>query len=129
MSRTFNGVAPLVADSAYVDPSAVTIGDVVLKDNVSIWPLTVVRGDANAIRIGAGTNIQVGSILHVTSSSLTHPQGIALRIGRNVTVVHQCLLHACTIEYQVLIGMGATVMDNAVVKSQVVVAARSLAPR
>lgn len=128
MPRPFNGMAPQVADTSYVDTSAVIIGDVLLEDHVSIWPMTVIRGDVNAIRIGAGTNIQDGSILHVTSPSSTQPNGIPLRIGRNVTVGHQCLLHACTVQDEVLIGMGATVMDDVVIESQVVVAAKSLVP-
>ncbi|MEH6652096.1 MAG: gamma carbonic anhydrase family protein [Motiliproteus sp.] len=128
MSRQFDGIAPRVDESVYVDPTAVVIGDVVLEKDVSIWPLTVVRGDVNSIRISAGSNIQDGSILHVTSPSKANPEGIKLRIGRNVTVGHQCILHGCTIEANSLIGMGATVMDGAVVESKVMVAARSLIP-
>lgn len=124
--RRFGDTIPRLGARAMVDPSAVVIGDVVLGDDCSIWPLAVLRGDVNAIRIGARSNVQDGSVLHVTHPGGANPQGFALAIGAEVTVGHKAILHGCRIGDRVLIGMGATVMDGATVEDDVIVAAGSL---
>lgn len=126
--RTFEGHAPQLGEGVYVDPSAAVIGRVTIGDDASFWPMAVARGDVHAISIGAETNIQDGSVLHVTGDSPFNPGGYALSIGARVTVGHGVILHACTIEDLVLIGMGATIMDGAVVRSRTIVAAGALVP-
>ncbi len=124
--RTFKGVSPEIPDSAFVDETALVIGKATLGEHVSIWPMTVIRADVNTIRIGDYTNIQDGTVLHVNHSSPTNPDGDPLTIGEYVTVGHQALIHACTIGNHCLIGMGATVMDNAVIEDNVILGAGSL---
>ncbi|OOZ36590.1 gamma carbonic anhydrase family protein [Solemya velesiana gill symbiont] len=126
--RPFDGMQPKIADDAWVDDSAVVIGDVEIGSDSSIWPLTAVRGDIHAIRIGERTNIQDGSVLHVTHDSRFNPGGFSLNIGNDVTVGHKVMLHGCTIGDHCLVGMGAIVMDGAVVESRVILAAGSLVP-
>ena len=110
--RPFKGISPTLGDKVFVDPSAVVIGDVVLGDDASVWPLTAIRGDMNHIRIGARTNVQDGAILHITHASSYNPDGYPLIIGDEVTIGHMAMLHGCTIGNRVLIGMSATVMDG-----------------
>lgn len=124
--REFDGHRPVLGDRVYVDPRATIIGQVRLGDDVSIWPMTVVRGDVHSIEVGAGTNIQDGSVLHVTQDNAFHPGGFPLVIGSRVTVGHGAILHACTIEDLVLVGMGATIMDGAHVPSRTMIGAGSL---
>ena len=126
--RNFNGRSPDIDTSAYVDQDAVIIGDVTINKDASIWPCAVVRGDVNPIKIGSRTNIQDGSVLHVTHASkeYTSVTGTPLVIGDDVTIGHQAVLHACTIGNRCLIGMGAIVLDNAVLKDDVMVAAGSV---
>lgn len=126
--RSFDGMQPKVADDAWVDPSAVVIGDVEIGAQSSIWPLTVVRGDIHKIQIGEGSNIQDGSVLHVTHDSRFNPGGFPLTIGSHVTVGHKVMLHGCTIGDYCLIGMGAVVMDGVVIEPRVILAAGSLVP-
>jgi carbonic anhydrase/acetyltransferase-like protein (isoleucine patch superfamily) len=126
--RNFESSEPRIAGSAYVDETALVIGDVFLEDDVSLWPKVVARGDVNSIVIGARTNIQDGSILHVSHDSEFAPGGFALRIGADITVGHQAILHGCTVEDRCLIGMAATVMDGAVIHSGAIVGAGSLVP-
>ena len=104
------------------------IGDVRIGENSSVWPLTVIRGDVNRITIGADTNIQDGSVLHVSHQGPYNEQGGALNIGDQVTVGHKAILHACTIHNECLIGMGSTVMDDAIIEPQVILGAGSLVP-
>ena len=126
--RQFNGITPEIHTAAYVDQDAVVIGDVSLAEDVSVWPCTVIRGDVNFIRIGARSNIQDGSVLHVTHASeeYTSATGTPLIIGEDVTVGHKAVLHACTIGNRCLIGMGSVVLDNAVIEDEVMVAAGSV---
>lgn len=124
--RPYKDRLPTIAANAYIDASACIIGDVTIGDNASIWPMAVVRGDVNKINIGARTNIQDGAILHVTCDSKFMPGGLALAIGDNVTLGHGAILHACTVEDLCLIGMNATVLDGAVVKSKTMIAAGSV---
>lgn len=126
--RDFSGVSPIVSASAYVDDAALVVGNVSLGDDVSIWPMTVLRGDVNAIRIGAGTNVQDGSVLHVTHEHPDIPGGYALRIGEHVTIGHKVILHGCSVGDYCLIGMGAIVMDGAVLEPKVLLGAGSLVP-
>ena len=126
--RDFSGISPSVSPSAYVDAAALVVGSVTLGDDVSIWPMTVVRGDVNAITVGAGTNVQDGSVLHVTHDHPDIPGGFALRIGKNVTIGHKVILHGCTVGDDCLIGMGAIVMDGAVLEPKVLLGAGSLVP-
>jgi len=126
--RDFEGSKPQIAQSAYVDETALVIGDVTLEDDVSLWPGVVARGDVNSIVVGAGTNIQDGTILHVSHDSEFAPGGFALSIGSGITVGHQSILHGCTIGDRCLIGMAATVMDGAVIESGAIIGAGSLVP-
>ena len=126
--RNFENIEPRIADSAYVDETALVIGDVTLEEDASLWPKVVARGDVNSIVIGARTNIQDGTILHVSHDSEFAPGGFSLCIGADITVGHQAILHGCTVEDRCLIGMAATVMDGAVIHSGAIVGAGSLVP-
>ncbi len=126
--REFEGKTPRIAADVYVDPAAVVIGDTEIGPRASIWPGAVVRGDIHSIRIGAETNIQDGSVLHVTHDSPFNPGGFALRVGDGVTVGHRVTLHGCTIGDRCLIGMGATVMDGAELEAETILGAGSLVP-
>ena len=118
--RAYCGKHPQIAASAYIDPSAVIIGDVVIGEDSSVWPLTVIRGDVHHIRIGARTNIQDGSVLHVMKDE--HP----LILGDDITVGHRVTLHGCTIESRCLIGMGAILLNGVKIGAGSVVAAGTL---
>lgn len=124
--RRYQNHTPNIAQSAYVDEMALVIGRVSIGEESSVWPMTTIRGDVHDITIGARTNIQDGSVLHVTHDSDYVPGGCALTIGDDVTVGHGAILHACTIGNRCLIGMGATVLDGAVVQDDVMVAAGAL---
>lgn len=119
---------PEISAGVYIHPSATVIGQVKLGENVSVWPGTVIRGDVNHIHIGAGTNVQDLSVLHVSHKSTWNPAGAPLIIGNNVTIGHKVILHGCTIEDECLIGMGSIVMDKVVVQKHVLLAAGSLVP-
>lgn len=125
--RNFEKFCPNIAPTAYIDPLAVIVGQVTLGDFASLWPMVVARGDINDITIGARTNIQDGTVLHVTHAG-PYSTGYPLIIGDDVTVGHQATLHACTIEHHCLIGIGAIVLDNAVVPPYTLLAAGSLVP-
>jgi carbonic anhydrase/acetyltransferase-like protein (isoleucine patch superfamily) len=120
--RSFRGRKPQIASTAYVDPAAVVIGDVTIGEDASLWPCVVVRGDVHFIRIGARTNVQDGSVLHVMKDQFP------LILGDNVTVGHGVVLHGCTVESRCLIGMGAIVLNNAHIGSGSIVAAGTLVP-
>ncbi len=126
MIRSFRNATPQIATSAYVDESSVVIGDVEIGEHSSVWPLTAIRGDINRIRIGDYSNVQDGSVLHVTHRGEFSPDGAELVIGDQVTVGHKVLLHGCRIGNQVLVGMGAIVMDNVVVEDRVMIGSGSL---
>lgn len=123
--RPYKTILPRIGERAYVDEAAAVIGDVQLGEDTSIWPMTVVRGDVNAIRIGARTNIQDGSVIHVTHKSSSDP-GHPTLIGDDVTVGHKVTLHGCMVENLCLIGMGSSILDGAVIRSQVLLGAGSL---
>lgn len=124
--RRFETHTPRIADSAYIDPLALVIGDVEIGANASLWPQVVVRGDIHSIKIGDNTNIQDGSVLHVSHDSEFAPGGFPLVVGRGVTVGHSAVLHGCTIEDGCLIGMGSLVMDGAVIQTGAMLGAGSL---
>ena len=181
--RTFKNISPTIGNNTYIDSSAVVIGEVSIADNVSIWPLVAIRGDVNSISIGKRSNVQDGSILHVTHKNksnpdgyplyigevsiaddvsiwplvairgdvnsisigkrsnvqdgsilhVTHknksnPDGYPLNIGEDVTIGHKCMLHGCTLGNRILVGMGAIIMDNVVVEDDVFIGAGTLVP-
>ncbi len=111
------GIHPRFGDDVYVAPNATVVGDVVMGDGCSVWFNAVVRGDVNAIRMGNRVNVQDGAVIHCTyEKTQTH-------IGDDVSIGHRAIVHGCTIGNQVLIGMGAIVMDNCVVGARSIVAA------
>ena len=116
----YKGVHPTIGEGVYLADGAVVVGDVVIGDGSSVWFNSVVRGDVNEIRIGARSNIQDGSVVHVTDG------GSGTYIADDVLIGHKCLLHACAIRSHALIGMGATIMDNVVVEESAMVAAGAL---
>jgi carbonic anhydrase/acetyltransferase-like protein (isoleucine patch superfamily) len=126
--RSFEDFTPQIDDTVFVDDSAVVTGNVSIGEHSSVWPCCSVRGDIHSISIGARTNIQDGSILHVTHDSEYAPGGFALTVGDDVTVGHNVVLHACTVEDLCLIGMGSVVLDGATVQSGAMVGAGSLVP-
>lgn len=113
----FNGIMPTIAADAWIAPGAVVIGDVHIGSKTNVWFGCVIRGDVNTIRIGERTNIQDGTVVHVTRK--TGPTVI----GSGITIGHSVLLHACTLQDDCFVGMHATVMDHAVVESGAMVAA------
>jgi len=120
MIKPFRGVLPTIASSAFIEDTAVIVGDVAIHHESSVWFNTVIRGDVHYIRIGRRTNIQDLSLLHVTHD--IYP----LVIGDDVTIGHHVVLHGCTIHDRVLIGMGSIVMDGAVVEEDCIIGAGSL---
>ncbi len=126
--RPYKNITPKLGKHAYIDASAVLIGAISLGDDCSVWPLVGIRGDVNHITIGARTNIQDGSILHVTRKSNKYPSGYPLIIGEDVTVGHKVMLHGCTLGNRILVGMGAIVMDGAIIGDDIIIGAGSLVP-
>lgn len=123
----FEGQRPDIHPEAWVAESAYVSGQTRIGKDSSVWPMCVLRGDINTINIGERTNIQDGSILHVTHAGpFSRPEGYALTIGDDVIVGHRVVLHACTIGNRCLIGMSATIMDGAVIEDDTVIAAGSL---
>ena len=120
MIKAYKGVTPTIADTAFIEDTAVIVGDVVIEADSSVWFHSVVRGDVNSIRIGRRTNVQDLSLLHVTHD--TYP----LILGDDVTVGHHVVLHGCTIQNRVLIGMGAVLMDGVVVGDDCIIGAGAL---
>ncbi len=121
MIKKWKGIEPVIDPTVFVEESGQVIGDVTIGAESGIWHNAVVRGDVNYIRIGARTNIQDNSVLHVTHEP-SHP----LILGDDITVGHNVTLHGCVIEGPALIGMGAIVMDGAVLKPNVIVGAGAL---
>ena len=124
--RKYKDFEPNIDSTAYVDQNSIIIGDVTIGSESSIWPMTVARGDVQKIVIGERTNIQDGSILHVTSDNTLTPGGAPLLIGNDVTIGHGVILHACTIEDKCLIGIGSIILDGAIIESNSMLAAGSL---
>lgn len=126
--RTYRDRTPSIGDRTFVDPAAVIIGDVVLGEDCSVWPCAVIRGDMHRIRVGKRTSVQDNAVLHITHASDFNPEGWPLTIGDDVTIGHGACLHGCTVGNRVLVGIGATVLDGAVVEDDVVIAAGALVP-
>ena len=126
--RSYQGKSPKIHPTAYIDEAALVIGDVTVAEESSLWPMVVARGDVRNITIGHHTNIQDGSVMHVTHDFFQAPGGIPLVIGNYVTVGHKAILHACTVGDYCLIGMGAIVMDGADIPGRMVIGAGSLVP-
>tara|TARA_B110000211_G_C13850083_1_gene451824 strand:- start:65 stop:601 length:537 start_codon:yes stop_codon:yes gene_type:complete len=126
--RSYKGVTPSFNSSVYVDESSVLVGDIQLGDNSSVWPLVAARGDVNYIRIGERSNIQDGSVLHLSRATKSNPDGYPLIIGDDVTVGHKVMLHGCVLGNRILVGMGAIVMDNVTVEDDVIIGGGSLVP-
>jgi len=128
MIRQFKNVKPVIGENVYIDDSAVVIGDVKIGSDVSIWPTTVVRGDVESISIGDGTNVQDGSVLHVSHAGDYSSEGHPLTIGKGVTIGHRAVVHACTVGNYCLVGIGAIIMDDAVLDDYVMLGAGALVP-
>jgi len=112
-----NGVLPVFGNECFIAPNATILGDVVMGDQCSVWFNAVIRGDVNKIRIGNKVNIQDGAIIHCTY------QKTQASVGNSVSIGHLAIVHGCTIHDNVLIGMGAIVMDNAIIHSNSIIAA------
>ncbi|HEU4827045.1 MAG TPA: gamma carbonic anhydrase family protein [Dongiaceae bacterium] len=123
--RSHHGVTPTIAPSAFVAETAVVIGDVVIGEEASIWYGCVLRGDGNSIRVGARTNIQDGTVVHI-NHEWEGAAGTKTTIGADITIGHMALIHACTLEDGCFVGMKACVMDGAIVESGAMVAAGAL---
>jgi carbonic anhydrase/acetyltransferase-like protein (isoleucine patch superfamily) len=117
--RTFAAQAPRIAPDAYVAPGAVLVGDVQLEAQASVWFQAAVRADLNTVRIGARSNIQDGAVVHVADAYGTY-------IGRDVTVGHGAVLHACTVGDEVLVGMNAVVLDGSHIGARSIIGANAL---
>jgi carbonic anhydrase/acetyltransferase-like protein (isoleucine patch superfamily) len=111
------GVHPQMGNNCFVAPNATIVGDVIMGDDCSVWFNTVIRGDVNSIRIGNKVNIQDGAVIHCTY------QKTKTIIGNNVSIGHNAIVHGCTLHDNVLIGMGAIIMDNAEIDSNSIIAA------
>ena len=120
MLRPYKGIVPTIAAGVFIEDTAVVIGDVVIGSSSSVWFNAVIRGDVHAIRIGARTNVQDLSLLHVTHN--TYP----LTLGDDITVGHHVVLHGCTIGNRVLVGMGAIIMDGVVIEEDCIIGAGAL---
>lgn len=123
MITSFQGLYPRLGAGVFVDEQARVSGDVVLGDDSSVWPMAVIRGDVNRIRIGARTSVQDNAVLHVTHDGPYSPGGADLVIGDDVTIGHGVILHACQIGNRCLIGMGAIVLDKAQLEDECFIAA------
>lgn len=122
MIRQLPGKKPKIHPSTYIDPAAQVIGDVEIGADSSVWPMAVLRGDVHWIRVGKRSNVQDGTMCHVTTG--THP----LILGDDVTIGHGAVLHGCTIGNRVLVGMGAIVLDGAVLEDDCMIGAGALVP-
>ena len=129
MINPFEEHQPDIHPDAFVHEMAFVNGRVSIGAQASVWPMVVIRGDINDIHIGARSNIQDGSVLHVTHDSrFSNEGGERLTIGEDVTIGHNVTLHGCTLRDRCLIGMGAIVLDGAIVETDVMVGAGSLVP-
>ncbi|MEM8944542.1 MAG: gamma carbonic anhydrase family protein [Planctomycetota bacterium] len=126
--RSYQGVVPTLGEHVYIDAAALVIGNVVLGDDVSVWPGAVIRGDMHSIRVGHRSNVQDNAVLHITHASDYNPGGWPLTIGDDVVVGHSAILHGCTVGDRVLVGIGAIVNDGATIEDEVIVGAGCLVP-
>lgn len=111
------GIEPIVGEDCWFAPNSTIVGDVIMGDQCSVWFNAVVRGDVNSIRMGNKVNIQDGAVIHCTYEKTK------VNLGNNVSIGHNALVHGCTIEDNVLIGMGSIVMDNCYIESNCIIAA------
>jgi gamma-carbonic anhydrase len=118
--KSVNGIAPKFGKDCYLAENATIVGDVEMGDDCSIWFQAVVRGDVNYIRMGNKVNVQDGAVIHCTY------QRAPTNIGNNVSIGHRAIVHGCTLKDNVLVGMGAIVMDHAVVEENVLIAAGAI---
>ncbi|MCW8108837.1 gamma carbonic anhydrase family protein [Alteromonas ponticola] len=126
--RQYQTISPTLGNNVYIDEMALIAGDVHMADDVSVWPFVSARGDVNTITIGARSNIQDGTVLHVTRKTSSNPEGYPLVIGKDVTIGHKCMLHGCRLGDRILVGMGAIIMDNVIVENDVFIGAGTLVP-
>ncbi|MFK5947862.1 MAG: gamma carbonic anhydrase family protein [Methylococcales bacterium] len=126
--RSFKNIKPTIGNKVFIDDNAVVIGNVKLGNDVSVWPTTVIRGDVESIEIGDGTNVQDGSVLHVSHAGDYSVAGHPLKIGKGVTIGHRAVVHACTVGDYCLVGIGAIIMDDAVLEDYVMLGAGALVP-
>ena len=124
--RPYKNILPGLGPRVYVDERATVIGDVELGEDCSVWPMAVIRGDVNRIRIGARSNVQDGTVVHVTHPYSQNPEGHAVHIGEDVTIGHNVTVHGCSIGNECLIGIGSTILDGAVIHDRVLLGAGSL---
>ena len=127
-TRSHNGISPTLGAKVYIDPAATVVGDVVLGDDVSVWPGAVIRGDMHSIRIGDRSNVQDNAVLHITHDGPFNPGGFPLNIGSDVIIGHGAILHGCTVNNRVLVGNGAIVNDGAVVEEEVIIGSGCVVP-
>lgn len=127
--RSYLDTTPQIDESCYIDPMGIVVGDVVLAENVSVWPFAVIRGDVNSIRIGKNSNVQDHAMLHVSHKKADKPNGSPLIIGEDVTIGHHVTLHGCTIGNRVLIGINSIILDDVIIPNDVMIGAGTLVPR
>ncbi len=123
---TFNGHTPRIDPTAFVAPGAQLIGDIEIGAEASIWYNCVLRGDVNRIRIGARTNIQDGSVIHVDSPKAGDASGHPTLIGEEVLIGHLAMVHGCILHDRAFVGLGAIVMDGCVIESDAMLAAGAM---
>ena len=127
--RPYKGIHPKLGEKVYIDPQATVIGEVELGEDVSVWPGAVIRGDMHWIKIGSRSNVQDNAVIHTTHASEEfNPAGFPTSIGEDVTIGHSAVLHGCTVEDKVLIGIGAIINDGVTIKSGAMVGAGSVVP-
>ncbi len=124
--RTYQGITPQLGQRVYIDEQSTVIGDVILGDDCSVWPHATIRGDMHRIRLGNGCSVQDNACLHITHTSEYNPKGHPLNIGNLVTIGHSAILHGCTVGSRVLVGIGAVILDGAIVENDVLIAASTL---
>lgn len=123
----FSGVSPILGQRVYVDDRALVLGKVTLGDDVSVWPGAVLRGDMEAISVGARSNIQDNAVLHTTHGSRFFAP-CPLSIGEEVILGHAAVVHGCTIGNNVLVGIGAIINDRVLIEDEVIIGAGSVIP-
>lgn len=121
MQYEIDGNTPSIPDSCFVAPNASVIGDIRLAENCSVWPFASLRADSDTIAVGRGTNIQDNTVLHTA-------EGYPTDVGRNVTIGHNAIVHACTVDDECLIGMGSTILTDAEIGKHCIIAAGAVVP-
>ncbi len=128
MIREYGGVRPRLEAGAWVDATALVSGDVSLAEDASVWPMAVLRGDVHRIEVGPRTNVQDGAVVHVAHDGPYSPGGFPAILGAEVTVGHNAVIHACRVGDHCLIGIGAVILDGAVLEPETILAAGALVP-